>query len=181
MSFSHPLDGNEAEALRISWISCEPSVLRVVLWIADRVVNNESVSGPDQRHAKKKKKKKEGEPFFPLLFKKLTSWPAAWSRVRICLPFLRIVEDENAERSESIFIWRRNRWQPLTEWRLTRPDSSSMMKWSSAIALFFFFPSSFHCLHLSLTLLLSHLFCHTHARFHAQTFLSIWLLLITAL
>lgn len=129
----------------------------------------------------KKKKKKEGEPFFPLLFKKLTSWPAAWSRVGICLPFLRIVEDENAERSESIFIWRRNRWQPLTEWRLTRPDSSSMMKWSSAIALFFFFPSSFHCLHLSLTLLLSHLFCHTHARFHAQTFLSIWLLLITAL
>lgn len=142
MSFSHPLDGNEAEALRISWISCEPSVLRVVLWIADRVVNNESVSGPDQRHAKKKKKK-EGEPFFPLLFKKLTSWPAAWSRVRICLPFLRIVEDENAERSESIFIWRRNRWQPLTEWRLTRPDSSSMMKWSSAIALFFFFPFLF--------------------------------------
>lgn len=142
MSFSHPLDGNEAEALRISWISCEPSVLRVVLWIADRVVNNESVSGPDQRHAKKKKKK-EGEPFFPLLFKKLTSWPAAWSRVGICLPFLRIVEDENAERSESIFIWRRNRWQPLTEWRLTRPDSSSMMKWSSAIALFFFFPFLF--------------------------------------
>lgn len=142
MSFSHPLDGNEAEALRISWISCEPSVLRVVLWIADRVVNNESVSGPDQRHAKKKKKK-EGEPFFPLLFKKLTSWPAAWSRVGICLPFLRIVEDENAERSESIFIWRRNRWQPLTEWRLTRPDSSSMRKWSSAIALFFFFPFLF--------------------------------------
>lgn len=142
MSFSHPLDGNEAEALRISWISCEPSVLRVVLWIADRVVNNESVSGPDQRHAKKKKKK-EGEPFFPLLFKKLTSWPAAWSRVGICLPFLRIVEDENAERSESIFIWRRNRWQPLTEWRLTGPDSSSMMKWSSAIALFFFFPFLF--------------------------------------
>lgn len=142
MSFSHPLDGNEAEALRISWISCEPSVLRVVLWIADRVVNNESVSGPDQRHAKKKKKK-EGEPFFPLLFKKLTSWPAAWSRVGTCLPFLRIVEDENAERSESIFIWRRNRWQPLTEWRLTRPDSSSMMKWSSAIALFFFFPFLF--------------------------------------
>lgn len=142
MSFSHPLDGNEAEALRISWISCEPSVLRVVLWIADRVVNNESVSGPDQRHAKKKKKK-EGEPFFPLLFKKLTSWPAAWSRVGTCLPFLRIVEDENAERSESIFIWRRNRWQPLTEWRLTRPDSSSMRKWSSAIALFFFFPFLF--------------------------------------
>lgn len=91
----------------------------------------------------KKKKKKEGEPFFPLLFKKLTSWPAAWSRVGICLPFLRIVEDENAERSESIFIWRRNRWQPLTEWRLTRPDSSSMRKWSSAIALFFFFPFLF--------------------------------------
>lgn len=177
MSFSHPLDGNEAEALRISWISCEPSVLRVVLWIADRVVNNESVSGPDQRHAKKKKKRKESL-FSPSFLK---NWRAGWSRVGICLPFLRIVEDENAERSESIFIWRRNRWQPLTEWRLTRPDSSSMRKWSSAIALFFFFPSSFHCLHLSLTLLLSHLFCHTHARFHAQTFLSIWLLLITAL
>lgn len=89
------------------------------------------------------KKKKGRRAFFPLLFKKLTSWPAAWSRVGICLPFLWIVEDENAERSESIFIWRRNSRQPLTEWRLTRPDSSSMRKWSSAIALFFFFPFLF--------------------------------------
>lgn len=46
-----------------------------------------------------------------------------------------------AKRSESIFIWRDNRWHLLTQRRLTLPDGSSMRKWSNATG-FLFLPVS---------------------------------------
>lgn len=124
MSFSYPLDGNEVQAFRISGAFFPPFFFfvraecsRIVVWIADRVMNNGGVSGPDQWRAKKRGGESQVESklsaglrlfiyLFIYLFEEMT-WPAAWSRVgNLSFLFLRNQEeDEIAERSESIFIW----------------------------------------------------------------------------
>ena len=141
-----------------------------VLWIADRVVNNENVSGSDQWCAKRRRTElSAGLSFFFL-------WSDDLARCLIqgrnLSSFSANHEDENAERSESIFIWHDNRRQPLTEWRLTWPDSSSMRKWSSATTFLFIPPSLSFSLSFTHTAAFSLSLYHNRPRFSAQAFRS---------
>lgn len=104
----------------ISWLSSLHCGLGF-LWIADKVVvKNESVSGVDQRCARRRASSRQLIQGQNLSF---ISWMG---------------NEENAEGTESIRIWCSNTKQLLIERRLTLLDSSSMRKWSSCTSHLFF-------------------------------------------
>lgn len=169
MSFSYSLDGNEVQALRISRILCELSTpglfyeLQIEFWIMKvflRLINDTP----------------EGvEPsvglsltlsLFLFFFLLMTSRPAAWSKVWICLPFLRI-RRMKMQKGVNQYLFGMVTTAHSVEGNLAWQQLNVEVKQCHSN------PPSIS-LSLSPSHSLLHSFCHTPSRYSAQAFLPTW-------